>query len=101
MVDSHENSDLSSTAVVKLVTKEQTFEEGAMGDGSVDAAYKAIERIVGNTFSLENDSIRSVSGGEDVLGEKAITGRGLSTDIIESGILTYLNGVNKFFVNNF
>jgi len=45
-----------------------------------------------------------VSEGEDALGEvivklkngeDMVTGRGLSTDIIEASILAYINGINK------
>ncbi len=76
----------------------------AFGDGPVDAAYQAIEKIVPLAAKLQNYKINAVSHGEDALGEvvvkmsagdKTVTGRGLSTDIIESSILAYLNGVNK------
>jgi 2-isopropylmalate synthase len=54
--------------------------------------------------TLEDYTIHSVSEGKDALGEvvvkikageTVVTGRGLSTNIIESSILAYLNGVNK------
>ena len=53
---------------------------------------------------LDNYTINSVTEGEDALGEvivklkaggSTVTGRGLSTDIIEASIKAYLNGVNK------
>jgi hypothetical protein len=49
-------------------------------------------------------TIHSTSDGKDALGEvivklrageRLLTGRGLSTDIIESSILAYLNAINK------
>ena len=53
---------------------------------------------------MSSYSIHSVSDGNDALGEvtvrlrsgdRTITGKGLSTDIIESSILAYINGINK------
>jgi len=53
---------------------------------------------------LEDYVIRSVSEGKDALGEVAVkikvgdrlfTGRGLSTNVVESSIIAYLNGINK------
>lgn len=99
-------SVISATAVVKLIRDDGTEKEHvARGDGPIDAAFKAIDRVVKQGFSLENYSIQSVTEGEDALGEvivklkcsddSIITGRGLSTDIIEASIKAYLNAVNK------
>ena len=66
--------------------------------------FKAIDRIVKQNFPLKNYSIQSVTEGEDALGEvvvkilkedEIITGRGLSTDIIEASIKAYINAINK------
>jgi 2-isopropylmalate synthase len=96
---------VTSNAVVRLSKGGKIFEEVSIGDGPIDAAYKAIDKIIdGNPRSLENYSIHSISEGEDALGEAVVklkcgddfaTGRGLSTDIIEASILAYLNAVNK------
>jgi len=76
----------------------------ALGDGPVDAAYKAIEAISPISMDLQSYKINAVSQGEDALGEvvvkvssekRTVTGRGLSTDIIESSILAYVNAINK------
>ena len=96
---------VTSNAVVRLSKGGRAFEEVAIGDGPIDAAYKAIDKIIdGKPRSLENYSIHSITEGEDALGEAVVkvksdgeyaTGRGLSTDIIEASILAYLNAVNK------
>ena len=48
--------------------------------------------------------MRAVTGGEDALGEavskiicsgKSVAGRGLSTDILDASIKSYLNAINK------
>lgn len=76
----------------------------SIGDGQVDACYKAIEKITKQKGKLEDYSIQSVTGGKDALGEvrirvkfkkHIISGRGASTDIIEASAKAYLNAINK------
>jgi 2-isopropylmalate synthase len=95
---------LPATATVKLSRDGAEFEEASTGDGPINAAYNAIDRIAGGGYSLADYSIRSVTEGEDAQGEaivklrsggELVTGRGLSTDIIEASIKAYLNGINK------
>ena len=80
-------------------------EETSLGDGAIDALYAAIDKIVlPPKHRLEKFNIAAVSEGKDTLGEvtlklkcgeKTYNGRGLSTDIIEAGIMAYLNAINK------
>lgn len=95
---------ISATAVVRLIKDGQEYEHVARGEGPIDAAFKAIDRIVKLGYPLQNYSINSVTEGEDALGEVVvklqkdgmiITGRGLSTDIFEASINAYLNAINK------
>lgn len=78
--------------------------KGLPGEGPIDAAFKAIEKIVGFRVNLEDYQLRSITEGEDALGDAFVkleaegghyTGRGLSTDVIEASILAYINAVNK------
>ncbi len=95
---------ITATAIIRLSSGEKEFESVAIGDGPVDASFKAINDIVGMDLVLKDYSLHSVTAGEDALGEavvklgydgRSVVGRGLSTDIIESSIKAYLNGVNK------
>jgi 2-isopropylmalate synthase len=71
----------------------------------VDAAYKAVDKIVNPPgFQFENYVIQSVSEGKDSLGEvittlrhdgKTFSGKGLSTDVIEASILSYIYALNR------
>jgi 2-isopropylmalate synthase len=97
-------SNLPATATIKLSRDDAEYEEACTGDGPINAAYNAVNRIAGGEFLLTDYSIRSVTEGEDALGEAIVklrrghesaTGRGLSTDIIEASIKAYINGVNK------
>lgn len=97
------------TATVRLrkAGKKAVLETDAgTGDGPVDAALKAIDRLTSTRGRLVDYSIRAVSQGKDAMGEvtlKAdfgsgdlVTGRGASTDIIEASARAYLNAVNRF-----
>jgi 2-isopropylmalate synthase len=78
--------------------------EVAAGDGPVDAAFKAIEKITGIHVKLRDYQIVSVSTGEDAQGEVSVEvehptgvyrGRALSTDIIEGSARAFLSVVNR------
>jgi len=95
---------ISATAVVRLVKDGEEFEHVARGEGPIDAAFKAIDRIVKRQTKLENWTIQAVTEGEDALGEaiskitcegNLVTGRGLSPDILEASIRSYINAINK------
>jgi len=97
-------SSLSSTSTIRLKTAGGSFqEEVAVGDGPVDAAFKAINRIIGKDLDLEAYELGAVTGGEDAQGEATVkvsyeggqwNGRGLSTDVLEASILAYIAAIN-------
>lgn len=101
----HVSDSESATAVITLEKDGTRYEEVALGNGPVDAAYNAIDKIVcPPPYTLENYVIQSVSEGKDSLGEvlttiasedRTFTGRGLSTNVIEASILAYLHTLNK------
>lgn len=94
-----------STSIIRLQCDDgRIIEDVSTGDGPIDASYKAIDKIVGIESTLLDYSIRAIGKGEDAqgevavkvgIGEKTVTGRGLSTDILESSILAYLHAINK------
>ncbi|MFM7319065.1 MAG: 2-isopropylmalate synthase [bacterium] len=80
-------------------------QDAAIGDGPVDAIFKAVERVTGVRADLKEFVVRSVTGGKDAQGEvklelsvqtdeRSFSGRAASTDIIEASALAYLNAVN-------
>jgi 2-isopropylmalate synthase len=96
---------ISTTATLKLTDGEHEYERVAMGEGPVDAAFKAVNIIIGVDFVLESYRLNSVTGGEDAVGEamvrlrkdsRSVSGRGFSTDILEASIKAYINGANRF-----
>ncbi|MGI6005524.1 MAG: 2-isopropylmalate synthase [Christensenellales bacterium] len=94
-----------ANCTIQLEHGENILEEVALGDGPVDAAYNAIDKLVeAPPHQLDDYVIRSISEGKDALGEvtvkikagkRSVTGRGLSTDVMQASILAYLNGLNK------
>ncbi len=101
------SGDDPAMALVKLRRGENQDEmfETSTGDGPVDAACKAVERITGAKGRLLEFTVRAATPGKDALGQanvtvefkdKAYYGQGASTDIIEAAVHAYVNAVNKF-----
>jgi 2-isopropylmalate synthase len=97
-------STIPAMAAIMLKKDDEEKEDSSTGDGPIGAVFNAIDRIVDRRYTLLDYSIRSVTEGEDALGEaivklkrngEIVTGRGLSTDIIEASIKAYLSGINK------
>lgn len=99
------------TATVRLKRTDKSKEaailqDAGVGDGPVDAALKAIDRLTETRGRLKDFALQSVSQGKDALGEvtvkvdfgdgEIVTGKGVSTDIIEASAKAYLNAVNRF-----
>ncbi|NLV57678.1 MAG: 2-isopropylmalate synthase [Clostridiales bacterium] len=96
---------VTSNAVVSVLHDGERTEEVALGDGPIDAAFNAVDKLIpAPPHSLEDYAIQTISEGKDAQGEaivkircgdRVVTGRGLSTDIVEASILAYINGMNK------
>jgi len=92
------------TATVRIAFNGKVVQEAACGDGAVDAATKAIDRIVGCKIKIVDFNLSSVSEGREALGKVKMvghtasgvfTGFGTSTDIVEASALAYMDIVNK------
>ena len=57
-------------------------ESVALGFGPVDASFKAINNIVGVDYELADYSLRSVTEGEDALGEATVKLAGYGTSAV-------------------
>lgn len=98
---------ITATAVIKMNKGDKIIEKVSRGDGPIDAAYKAIDKIVGKNLVLEDYQLDSITEGEDAQGDAVVVikgeegalykGRGLSTDVIEASIHAYINAVNKLY----
>ena len=97
-------NQIKATANVRIRKDGETLQKVCMGDGPIDAAFLAIEEIVGQHYELDDFQISSVTQGQEAMGEtvvkliwesKVYSGRGISTDIIGSSIRAYVNALNK------
>lgn len=97
-------TDVVPTVKINLKKNGEIFKATATGDGPVDAAYLAIEKITNVKPKLEEYAISAVTSGKDALGQVNVIvsydnqnykGRGSDTDIIIASTKAYLNAVNK------
>jgi 2-isopropylmalate synthase len=95
---------MTSTATVSLQKGQEIVTRADCGDGPVEACFHAVDQITGLACNLESYQLRAVTEGEDALGEVTVRvrngdlvmlGKGVSTDIIESSCLAYINAVNR------
>jgi len=91
-------------ATVRIIRQGKVLQEAAWGDGPVDATYNAITKATGLNVTLENYSIRALTGSSEALGEAVLrirdhgqvfVGRGVSTDIIEASAKAYVAALNR------
>ncbi len=94
----------TATVILKKVETGELFEDSSIGDGPVDAAMNAIERITGVEGRLQDYSIRSATFGKDALGEVFVrvkigegefVGRSASTDVVDASAKAYLDAINR------
>jgi 2-isopropylmalate synthase len=92
------------TATVRLRVRGEVREGAAIGDGPVDAVYKAIAQVTQSSAKLARYDIRAVTSGTEAMGEvtvhleqngRKMMGRGASTDVIEASAKAYVDGLNK------
>jgi len=98
-------SQLVPTATVRLIGPGgQVLLHTATGTGPVDAAYKAIDTLVGVPNELTEFSIKAITEGIDAQGEvtvrirhedKTYVGRGADTDIVVASAKALMNALNR------
>ncbi|MBQ3667657.1 MAG: hypothetical protein II920_00360 [Clostridia bacterium] len=95
---------ITATAHVVLDKNGEKEQGVSVGNGPIDAAFMAIEKLIGHHYELDDFSIQSVTGGHEAVGEalvrlrdggKLYSGRGISTDIVGAAIRAYINALNK------
>jgi len=103
-IQSSGGNQIIATATLVLERDGKHFQDSCTGDGPVDAALKAIDRITGLPGQVLEYSMRSVTRGKDAVGEvfmrvdfgkAAFIGKAASTDVVDASARAYLNAVNK------
>jgi len=95
---------IPTASVVIIGPEGKVLSDAALGSGPVDAAFKAIDKIVMVPNTLTEFSIKSITEGIDAIGEVlcriesngvTYTGRGADTDIIVASAKAYMNALNR------
>jgi len=95
---------ITATANLTLEKNGNKLRSVAIGDGPVDAAFLAIEQIIGYHYELDDFQIQTVTEGREAMGSalvklrangKIYSGNGISTDIIGASIRAYISALNK------
>ncbi len=103
-IQSSGGNQIIATAAVVLEKDGQSFRDSALGDGPIDAALKAIDRITGTPGRLMDYNVHSVTRGKDAVGEVfmkidfgkvSFIGKAASTDIVDASARAYVNAINK------
>ncbi len=107
LVDYEVSSGKSHTPHVQVTLKhgdKELTESVDQGDGPIDAAFWAVEKITGIELVCKDFRVRSATLGRDAIGEvnlevehmgRSYRGVGVSTDSVESTILAMLNAINR------
>src|SRR5688572_18463383 len=91
-------------ATVVVMRGGEKIEAAGEGDGMIDAACKAIKAATGVDGTLTGFNVSAVTGGVDALGDVIVqfeagdvrvSGRGVSTDVVEASARAFLSAVNK------
>lgn len=93
------------TATVEMEVEGEVKKAAVMGDGPVDASFKAIKEITATAYPLLNFSVGAITGGTDAQGEcsvrlknkegREVLGQGAHPDIIVASAKAYINALNK------
>ena len=95
---------ITPTANIRLEKDGQILQGLSSGDGPIDAAFLALEKIIGHHYDLDDFRIQAVTEGREAMGSalvrlrsdgKLYSGKGVSTDIIGASIRAYVAALNK------
>ncbi len=95
---------IAATANIQMEKDGKTISGLSTGDGPIDAAFLAIEQIVGTKYELDDFQIQSITRGRGAMGNavvklrsngKLYSGKGISTDIVGASVKAYVSALNK------
>ncbi|MBR2871741.1 MAG: hypothetical protein IKB98_10305 [Clostridia bacterium] len=99
---------MTATANLILIKDGKELSGVSTGDGPIDAAFHAIEQIIGHHYELDDFNVQAVTKGREAVGSAVIrlradgklySGNGVSTDIVGACIRAYINALNKIVYN--
>jgi 2-isopropylmalate synthase len=98
-------TNLRPTATVRmLLPGGETRESVSLGDGPIDATYRAIDELARVDGELDEFAVQAITAGMDAVGEVTVrlrhegnlsTGRGADTDIVVAAAKAYIQALNR------
>ena len=95
---------ITATANLELEKDGEKVRGVGVGNGPIDAAFLAIEQVIGHHYELDDFQVQAVTEGKEAMGSALVklrsggrlySGNGISTDIIGAAIRAYVNALNK------
>jgi len=95
------------SAAAKIKFEDKVYSDAAIGEGTIDAVFKVIDRISGINGRLMDYKVEAVSEGKDALAKvmvkvifdenkPAVMGHGLSIDTMLASAKAYINALNNY-----
>ena len=97
-------NSLQPVATVALIINGDVYRESATGNGSINAAFNAINNIIDHQITLDNFEVQSLVHGSRESGKVSLRilyndinyfGYGEHDDIVMASVEAYINAVNK------
>jgi len=101
---------ITPTSSIKIVFKDKQYTASEIGVGPVDAAIKAIQKVIDPIIKvyLKEYRLEAISGGSDSLAEVIVkvedsngniaSARALHEDIVMASVEAMINGINKLLL---
>lgn len=95
---------ITASAQIQIEKDGKQLSSISSGNGPIDAAFLALDKIIGANYELDDFQIKAVNEGKEALGNAIVklrsqngvySGSGISTDIIGASIRAYISAVNK------
>ena len=97
-------SGIRPTATLAIEVEGQEVSGVSMGAGPIDAAFRAVSKLIDTKSRLLKFTVSSITGGTDAQGEVTVrleegghevSGHGADPDIITASVRAYLNALNR------
>src|SRR5699024_7624263 len=99
----HGTNSIPTATVVLETPDNQVLQEACTGNGSVEAIYATLDKLIAEDLELVDYQITSVGRGKDALAQSHVqllvngvqmNGRGSAQDVIEASANAFMNAVN-------
>ncbi|HLR72829.1 MAG TPA: 2-isopropylmalate synthase [Pseudogracilibacillus sp.] len=103
----HGTNSIPTATVVLETPDNQVLQEACTGNGSVEAIYATLDKLIAEDLELVDYQITSVGRGKDALAQSHVqllvngvqmNGRGSAQDVIEASANAFMNAVNRYVI---